>query len=116
MRTSPEDISLTSEEVDIASSRSKTGSDLGSSWTAKLTCPRRLPKRVPVTFRPREGAVERVEGRASHLHVGIMVGKERKLRKERRSDVILVGVLESWWKETGEWCFGIKRLLETSEF
>lgn len=60
--------------------------------------------------------MERPEGMASHLQVGIMVGKERKLRKERRSEVSLVWVLEMWWMETGECCFGIKKLLETSSF
>jgi hypothetical protein len=123
MRTSPEDISLTREDVDMASSRSKTGSDLGSSWTAKLTLPRRLPKRVPVTFRPREGVTEMWEEMVSHLQLAgrliMAAGKEMRLRKERRSEVIFFGVLERWLKETGdddELCFGISSLLEMSSF
>lgn len=112
MRTRPEDISLTREEVDMASSSSKRGGERGSSWTAKLTWPRRLPKRVPVTLRPRAGVIERWVF-LSHLQVGMMVGKERRLRRERRREEILLCVLERWWSETGE-CFGIRSLSEIS--
>lgn len=78
MRTRPEDISLMRDEVDVANSSNKTGWDRGSSWMAKVTWPRRRPKRVPVTLRPREGLTERWVGMGSHLQVGI----ESSLRRE----------------------------------
>lgn len=89
MRTRPEDISLTREEVDMASSRRRTGSARGWSWTAKEMWPRRLPNSVPVIFRPREGEMEvaeRVEGMESQLHAGMMVWKVKMLRNERMSE------------------------------
>ena len=86
MRTRPEDISLTREEVDMASSRRRRGSERGSSWTAKVTWPRRRPKRVPVTFRPEEGLKDRFVGKESHLQEGRTEGKEKKLRRERRKE------------------------------
>ena len=87
----------------MASSNSKTGSDRGSSWTAKLTCPRRLPNRVPVTLRPREGVTESWVGMLSHLHVGrIILGKAIMLRSERTSEVNLEWTLFKRCTETGE--------------
>ena len=81
--------------MDMASSISKTGSDLGSSWTAKLTWPLRLPKRVPVTFRPSDGVIESWVGMLSHLQVGIRVGIVIKLRSDRRKAEIMGRVLEN---------------------
>lgn len=101
MRTRPEDISLTREEVDIASSRRRRGSARGWSWTAKEMWPRRFPKSVPVTLRVREGEieVERVEGIVSQLHEGKMVWKVKMLRNDLMSEdsFFVVGFVDCWW-------------------
>lgn len=72
----------------MASSSRRTGSERVSSWTAKVTWPRRLPKSVPVTLRPRDGVRERERlrlGIVSHLQVG-RVGKVMTWRRERRRE------------------------------
>ena len=85
----------------MASSRRRRGSARGSSWTAKEMWPRRWPKRVPVTLRPSEGVMERLEGMASHLHAGIIVGKVKMLRNDRTRTESLLLVLAVvglvWW-------------------
>lgn len=86
----------------MASSRRRRGSERGSSWTAKVTWPRRRPKRVPVTLRPREGLKERWGWKESHLHEGRMEGKEMKLRRVRRKEVRLLGFVVERELESGE--------------
>ncbi|KAF5750231.1 hypothetical protein HS088_TW03G00564 [Tripterygium wilfordii] len=102
----------------MASSSSNTGSDLGSSCTAKLTCPRRLPKRVPVSLRPRDGVIERLEGRESHLQVGITrLGRATTWRRERRREENREWSFPRRLKEVAgeEWRLVVTRsLLETS--
>lgn len=111
--TNPDDISLTRVDVDTASSMINTGADLGSYWTAKLTCPRRLPNRVPVTLRPRVGVIERWEGIVSHRQVGRIMGKEMRLMSDRKKAEMTrrgfdwrwrtteVLVLVVWWLGSG---------------
>lgn len=62
----------------------------------------------------------------SHLQVGRMVGKDRRLRRERRREESFFGYwalagwfwlwfwLWFWWSEMGEYCFGTRRLSEIS--
>ena len=95
IRTSPDDISFTRVDVEVASSSKRTGSERGSSCTAKLTWPRRWPKSVPVTFRPRDGVIDRWFGMLSHRHVGIIVGNEMTPSSERRRAEMLFRVLAS---------------------
>ncbi|KAF2561778.1 hypothetical protein F2Q70_00018289 [Brassica cretica] len=51
--TSPEAISLTSMLVGVGSWIRTAGKRVGSSCTAKYTCPRWFPNNVPTTWKPR---------------------------------------------------------------
>lgn len=98
--TNPDDISLTRVDVETASSMMNTGADLGSYWTAKLTWPRRLPNRVPVTLRPRVGVMERWEDIVSQRQVGSIIGKEMRLMSERKKAEMNKRGLEWRWRTT----------------
>ena len=78
----------------------RTGADLGSYWTAKLTWPRRFPNRVPVTLRPRVGVMERLDGSVSQRQVGRIMGKEMRLMSDRKKAEMTNRGFELRWRTT----------------
>ncbi|KAF3443089.1 hypothetical protein FNV43_RR17010 [Rhamnella rubrinervis] len=99
MRTRPEDISFTREEVDMASSSSK-GRGTRVELDGKVDVATAISEESSSDFAA-EGWSDREVGVPEPFAGGNDGGEGERLRRERRREEILLWVLERWWSETG---------------